>query len=46
MNGIVVQYSQVKELTRKEALEMALNLVLAALAALLVVVGVVSRLAK
>lgn len=42
----MVQYGQVKELTRKEALEMALNLVLAALAALLVVVGVVSRLAK
>ena len=42
----MVQYSQVKELTRKEVLEMALNLVLAALAALLVVVGVVSRLAK
>ena len=42
----MLQYSQVKDLTRKEALEMALNLVLAALAALLVVVGVVSRLAK
>lgn len=42
----MVHCSQVKELTRKEALEMALNLVLAALAALLVVVGVVSRLAK
>lgn len=42
----MVHCNQVKELTRKEALEMALNLVLAALAALLVVVGVVSRLAK
>ena len=42
----MVHCNQVKELTRKEALKMALNLVLAALAALLVVVGVVSRLAK
>ena len=39
----MIHCNYVKELPRKEALKMALNLILAGLAALLVVVGVVSR---
>ncbi len=39
----MIHCNQVKELPRKEALKMTLNLILAGLAALLVVVGVVSR---